>query len=676
MGGSCFGCDGLNDEAESQPLLRPSSQPQGRSMTASSVSLGQGRVNCNQQPQPQPLPQPLPVSLMRMHLDADRDGLVDAAPANYGDWQWGAGVGGIVMVRTRTPLLQHGLVLERCELSFRWTPGPEPRAGWRAELTLEPADRLLLYPDRTSAAAALVLQHGGVLDIAALPGADAGAVSLWMQAADYGADNHEASWRVRLRFRFVDANGGGHDQNAQLRIAPWIMAGDLDPTVSVFGVGGDPPTDYALQLSNFVTAGQQFRRMNVRHAQSGRLTRKPYVRDVMKSGFSHAPHHRHLVFQQKLDYQASYPIGDGVLYGIDDSGILSRPEWADEDNGSSQNNGGNLLLSPPDDNYPYGRIIYGQRDPDFLCNSAPFYARQRMQAPIRLDSSWLKVGHVDEYLSFVPHAGADWPWKMLMMDPWLGYALAHAASARPAAPNLDDLCDVVERVARESRLAGEDFAALLQRCEDEDRIGPVLDNPSPAPAGVVAYAASPPPPANQNGKVVTFSPTEEDGSNPRTCRAANFAGFIVNGDHAGWFNMVAGHLAADRATLLRELGRADEDVIGMPVLLWVENAEHRVMTATADSVNMLVLRQGNGARCLVPKPFGPVCADTYLFEHYTNRKLVELGLAVTFVNDWVALHCDDGEVHCGTNQIPALDQLSTRPDATAADRTWWLRAPT
>jgi hypothetical protein len=696
--GCCGGSENVdrNDRVDERtPLKRGTGAPVGRSMDISDgrVSLSEGSSSCSEEELAPP------VHLLQMFLDGDRDGEVDGAPANYGDWQWGAGQpGGILMVRTRMRPAEP--VLERCELRFVWDSGPETRAGWSARLTVDNPGRIRFYLDRAAGSAALVL-HGGVLDVGALPGAAAGTVAVWMEAADYGADDQEASWRVRLSYRFVDADGHHHDQNAQLRIAPWIMAGDLDRTASVFGVGGAagaapdaaPLAGYPAQLENFLTgAGITVRRLNQTNNMANRALRKPYLRDVVKGGYSHAPHHSHLVFQQNLDVNASYQIGDFRLWGIGQAGILTRAEWAE--NASSQNNGGNLLVSPPEADYPYGRIIYGDGrifhgddDEDFRCHSGAFYQRQRLQRPIVLDSSWLKVGHVDEYLSFVPVTGdaaGPWPWKILMMDPRLGYALAYAASARPVAPEpgldpaiawLNQICDDADTVVNAPRPDNESFDDFRGRCAL--MFGVLRENAGAAPPGpgVGVYEASPPAPDGQNGKIVTLSINTANGTNPNTYVASNFEAYVTEHPHGAWFDAVTPRLDADRARLLGALQRADGDVIGVPALLGYAEAENRYLTETADSVNMLVIREGNGARCLVPKPFGPVCCGRYLFEHYINRKLTELGLMVTFVNNWLFLHCDDGEVHCGTNQVPVLETMHQWPVAGAADRTWWLRAP-
>ncbi|MCX7933779.1 MAG: hypothetical protein N3A66_00795, partial [Planctomycetota bacterium] len=97
------------------------------------------------------------------------------------------------------------------------------------------------------------------------------------------------------------------------------------------------------------------------------------------------------------------PVGDDIFYGYIEKG--SRPAT------SASTYGGNLEVSPPVDGYPFGRIIVGSNmaatDPDLV----KFLASQRLQAKhigasnyeiIQLNVDWLTVGHIDEYMNFIP----------------------------------------------------------------------------------------------------------------------------------------------------------------------------------------------------------------------------------------------------------------------------------
>ncbi|NXF55524.1 PADI2 deiminase, partial [Oceanites oceanicus] len=92
---------------------------------------------------------------------------------------------------------------------------------------------------------------------------------------------------------------------------------------------------------------------------------------------------------------------------------------------------GNLEVSPPvtvaGKEYPLGRILIGSSFPisagrrktrvvrDFL------YAQQ-VQAPVELYSDWLSVGHVDEFVTFVPTSDTK-RFRMLMASPAACYKL-------------------------------------------------------------------------------------------------------------------------------------------------------------------------------------------------------------------------------------------------------------
>ncbi len=89
---------------------------------------------------------------------------------------------------------------------------------------------------------------------------------------------------------------------------------------------------------------------------------------------------------------------------------------------------GNLEVSPPVTvdgvDYPFGRVYYGtgaSQGPHEALRA--FLADQAVQAPIELDSSWLCVSHVDEWISFVPDPSADKGFRMLYADALEGLAV-------------------------------------------------------------------------------------------------------------------------------------------------------------------------------------------------------------------------------------------------------------
>lgn len=98
----------------------------------------------------------------------------------------------------------------------------------------------------------------------------------------------------------------------------------------------------------------------------------------------------------------------------------------DEYNGlwGSFSSTGNFLVAPPHGEYPAGRILYGSNGSEAAPDSAflRMLEAQRDQAPLAVDTSWLGVGHIDEFLSFVP-ADNERGWTAMVADPVLGERL-------------------------------------------------------------------------------------------------------------------------------------------------------------------------------------------------------------------------------------------------------------
>ena len=93
------------------------------------------------------------------------------------------------------------------------------------------------------------------------------------------------------------------------------------------------------------------------------------------------------------------------------------------------NSTGNLETIPPythnGKSYPAGRIITGRHGSRLPAHTA-FLKAQQAQDPLVLDTGWLGVGHVDEFVQFLP---ADTPrgWKIGIADPDGGLALLRKA---------------------------------------------------------------------------------------------------------------------------------------------------------------------------------------------------------------------------------------------------------
>ena len=106
---------------------------------------------------------------------------------------------------------------------------------------------------------------------------------------------------------------------------------------------------------------------------------------------------------------------------------------------NSQDSFGNLEVAPPVDGYPYGRIYYGDwyygnSIETITSDLTDAFDNQGMQDPFTLDVTFLCVGHVDEYLTFVPDASSPKGFKLLLADVNAGYAFLETLSPSMSLP--------------------------------------------------------------------------------------------------------------------------------------------------------------------------------------------------------------------------------------------------
>ena len=653
-----------------------------------------------------------------LHLDANRDGVIDDAPTDHQTWEWGAdGPGAVILVQTR-PCVNAADVIERAPLELRWKNAYEQ--GWEATLTVDKPEKIRVFRDKKlgdelllggNAGGTLTLQTDATLGDAFR---NAPIQRLWMEAADYPDSATESDWRIKLTLEFK-LNNKTITRTAVVRIAPWIMAADTDPTdiVLVRDVKDAPkPLPAALAASIGQATTSQFIPI------PSNLSPKGFMRDVLRCGYSTSSFHNGIVILKDLDIQSVIAVAPKKLLDAKPYvGVIKKPADMTADNQLGQDNGGNLLVSPPQpaSSYPYGRIIYGDSSAGGLCHLAPFLTQQRMQKPIVLESSWLDVGHVDEFLTFVPNYGIgrnpDFPYKVLIASPRLAYMLLHGTATvlqelggGPDDPRYGPLFTLARaKLALYPNLAGYD--TLVNDLTTDDDIGPTqssLVDPLVDPAGPIRYTtvynAAPAPPAGSDGKLVFWT---DDQHFARTInllwgegatiglkvtpngvkmeaqnRAPKAAHFEIRKDVKGYLercvdlwkyslDTIQPKIDAAREKLKTELGIEDTDFIEIPVTL-LKTPSDLSYFLTPDSVNMLVLNDApnSACRCIIPMPFGPVLGGEFVFQRWVREALSPLRLTLDFIND-LDLSVLHGEIHCGSNQL----------HAPLAAPQWWLAAP-
>jgi protein-arginine deiminase len=300
------------------------------------------------------------------------------------------------------------------------------------------------------------------------------------------------------------------------------------------------------------------------------------------------------------------------------------------------NSMGNLETIPPythnGRSFPAGRIIMGERRGGSGVRPSQemrtLLKSQGLQDPLLLDTSWLDVGHVDEFVQFLP---ADTPrgWRIGVAEPEAGLRLLRDAQRAghgrtrmfsitgPAADvpreTIDQALAPRRHLVSDNTMAARHIEANLDILERETGI---------SDEEIVRIPA-----LYTRGTQVGTTGTRV----PLLRRLGGSAVPEAAGKH-GQQKFLARHRTASAAPT--------------------------VMTSAyvPGAVNGILLSR---THYLAPRQWGPVINGKDVFTQAVTAAYTRAGLQVSYIDDWYTYHLGMGEVHCGTN---------TLRDTTAP---WW-----
>lgn len=210
-----------------------------------------------------------------------------------------------------------------------------------------------------------------------------------------------------------------------LRVAPWIMTPNTLQPLEVFVCSTSDNYMFLNGMRNLVAKSGY--KLNVCHEYMNRGDR--WMQDELEFGYIDSPHQR---FPVVLDSPR-----DGNLQNFPYEELLGPnfgyvTRTAENEEVSSLDSFGNLEVSPPvtvnGKKYPLGRIIIGVAFPTATKGRnmtkvvQDFLFAQKVQEPVALFSDWLLVGHVDEFMTFVPASDRK-GFRLLLASPDAGYKL-------------------------------------------------------------------------------------------------------------------------------------------------------------------------------------------------------------------------------------------------------------
>ncbi|POR36277.1 Protein-arginine deiminase type-1 [Tolypocladium paradoxum] len=315
------------------------------------------------------------------------------------------------------------------------------------------------------------------------------------------------------------------------------------------------------------------------------------------------------------------------------SDTVGAVQYLKEGYGATMESTGNLETIPPHTHngksYPAGRTVMGSIDGTrpYMVN---FLNAQEVQATVEIDTTWLMVGHVDEFMQFLP---AENPrgWVMVVCDPIAGLEILKKAKAAGLGST--------KALSRPSFPT--DVAAERGGCLPGDTIDDVLN---------------------------------------RGNLTSNFTSIQT---------YTAEKIRMNINIIKRETGIGDDEVIRVPALFYTADLDcprNKSKTANADLGNKDIIVQAGGSngrakmmrrrkrgtetvevsafypgtvngvvlsntQVLAPNPWGPVVNGKDIIAEAVSEAYRRVNYTVVYQDDWFSHHTEGGEVHCGTNTI-------------------------
>lgn len=288
---------------------------------------------------------------------------------------------------------------------------------------------------------------------------------------------------------------------------------------------------------------------------------------------------------------------------------------------------GNLETIPPythdGESYPAGRIImgaWGEEEPLII----PFLRAQETQDPLIMDTIWLYIGHVDEFIQFLP-ADNERGWVVMVDDPLAGVELLQKASeaghgskrtfSRPSFDYDYDYC--VPHTTIDEQLAVEDFEAANKKAAKhiEGNIEILRNATGLTDEEIIRVPAT-----------YYYHDKMGDGY----CEDSNSTSIAA--DHERIKPKMVEHIEAiGHANLERRQKQSPED---------------QVVAHHPATINGVVL---SDSFYLAPNPWGPVIDGKDILAEAVRAAYGKANYEVTFIDDWISHHVARGEIHCGSN---------------------------
>lgn len=375
-----------------------------------------------------------------LDVDADRDGIIEENNPHKNDWQWGInGHGAVLLVNSDRDLVHadskydgedkyiEGL-LELKDFSFMIVRKVGLRnlpSGCELYLSVnqDTAKRIRIYDEIDRTGYELI---GPERTKAKIRNADRDII-LAIEGLAY--PDFDFDGLVEITLNLEKNRKTVYSDRVVFRVAPWMMTPNTLPPITVFvsRLSTGKNAEFIEELRKVVgKANAQIEPVPYEFHQDD-----PWMRDEIEIGYTQAPGHlMHVVLDSPRD-RGLIHFAKRKLLGID-FGYVTRKSRHQP---TKLDSFGNLEVSPAVTvngvNYPFGRLIFGGTRKEIIPQPRrmlkvlrDFFYAQKIQAPLEIFSDWLSVGHIDEFMTFVPAPNPK-GFKLLLASPQKCYDLLY-----------------------------------------------------------------------------------------------------------------------------------------------------------------------------------------------------------------------------------------------------------
>ncbi|MCS0601984.1 protein-arginine deiminase domain-containing protein [Streptomyces sp. LP11] len=516
---------------------------------------------------------------------------------------------------------------------FRTRAWPEAPASASARVTVpaRDADRIRLFVHRPGGSAPRGWEAVG-------PETRLTAQEL-RRGVEFGVEGRDvvrdaAGWQGRTSVTLaVTADGTGSSAVLKLRQAPVLTQLNTAPVQEVLRAGTDDGDTYGeaftKELDAALPAGGVRRPSRVLDTKGD-----AWAQDIFEPGYVSVPGRdgrphgmRVLITSVNDDRRVATRTAFTELAGHDVAAVHIG-HVPDVDENSSYDSMGNLETVPPSPGNPHGRIVIGGDGtapgkngpaPEMLA----FLRAQGTQDPVSLDTSWLTVGHVDEFVQFLPAPGSRLGWRAVVADPRAGLALLR--DVRKKGHGSDPLHGGLPKLewpydGRIDQRSVDAFLGDAQFTGTNERAAERID------ANLAVLKAKT---GLTDAEIVRVPALY-------TARSLDYA--VLETEIRGMKD------GPEKDAKQKQLAAMRDAVAEIP-----------------GTVNGLVL---NGGHYVAPKPYGPVVDGKDVFAEAITAAFHATGYRVSYVDDLISTHVSEGEIHCATN---------TLRDVSGPEARWWRK---